>query len=95
VSPNWCNEANGLLTGNPFAVFPRPWYPREVRIELGIQLELERACGVDDAVVELDVADRAHSLDVRLLRLAGWTNIKQATEKIRRRLDHILTLLGV
>jgi hypothetical protein len=45
--------------------------------------------------VELDVADRAHSLDVRLLRLAGWTNIKQATEKISRRLDHILTLLGV
>jgi hypothetical protein len=29
------------------------------------------------------------------LRLAGWTNIKQATEKMSRRLDQVLTLLGV
>jgi hypothetical protein len=26
---------------------------------------------------------------------AGWTNIKQATEKMNRRLDQVLTLLGV
>lgn len=32
---------------------------------------------------------------ISLLRLAGWTNIKQATEKLSRRLDQILTLLGV
>ncbi|MGA9689887.1 MAG: hypothetical protein WBR33_00210 [Pseudonocardiaceae bacterium] len=32
---------------------------------------------------------------ISLLRLAGWTNIKQATEKMSRRLDHVLTLIGV
>jgi predicted transposase YbfD/YdcC len=32
---------------------------------------------------------------ISLLRLAGRTNIKQATEKLSRRLDQILTLLGV
>jgi predicted transposase YbfD/YdcC len=35
------------------------------------------------------------NIAISLLRLAGWTNIKQATEKMSRRLDHILTLLGV
>jgi predicted transposase YbfD/YdcC len=32
---------------------------------------------------------------ISLLRLAGWKNIKQATEKISRRLDELLTLLGL
>ena len=35
------------------------------------------------------------NIAISLLRLAGWTNIKQATEKMSRRLDHVLTLLGV
>ena len=35
------------------------------------------------------------NIAISLLRLAGWTNIKQATEKMRRRLDQVLTLLGV
>jgi predicted transposase YbfD/YdcC len=35
------------------------------------------------------------NIAIRLLRLAGWTNIKQATEKTSRRLDQVLTLLGV
>lgn len=35
------------------------------------------------------------NIAISLLRLAGWTNIKQATEKMGRRLDHVLTLLGV
>jgi len=35
------------------------------------------------------------NIAISLLRLAGWTNIKQATEKIGRRLDQVLTLLGV
>lgn len=32
---------------------------------------------------------------ISLLRLAGWQNIKQATEKLSRRLDQILALLRV
>lgn len=32
---------------------------------------------------------------ISLLRMAGWTNIKQATEKMSRRLDQLLTLLGL
>lgn len=32
---------------------------------------------------------------ISLLRLAGWTNIKQATEKMSRRIGQILALLGV
>jgi hypothetical protein len=32
---------------------------------------------------------------ISLLRLAGWTNIKQATEKLSRRLDQLLALLGI
>jgi predicted transposase YbfD/YdcC len=32
---------------------------------------------------------------ISLIRLAGWNNIKQATEKLSRRLDQILTLLGI
>jgi len=35
------------------------------------------------------------NIAISLLRLACWTNIKQATEKMRRRLDQVLTLLGV
>jgi predicted transposase YbfD/YdcC len=35
------------------------------------------------------------NIAISLLRLAGWTNIKQATEKMGRRLDQVLTLLGV
>jgi hypothetical protein len=35
------------------------------------------------------------NIAISLLRLAGWTNIKQATEKMSRRLDQVLTLLGV
>ena len=35
------------------------------------------------------------NIAISLLRLAGWTNIKQATEKMSRRLDHVLTLLSV
>jgi hypothetical protein len=31
----------------------------------------------------------------RLLRLAGWTNIKRATEKMPRSLGQTLALLGV
>jgi predicted transposase YbfD/YdcC len=34
------------------------------------------------------------NIALSLLRLAGWTNIKQATEKMGRRLDQVLTLLG-
>jgi hypothetical protein len=30
-----------------------------------------------------------------LIRLVGYTNIKQATEKLSRRLNQILDLLGV
>jgi predicted transposase YbfD/YdcC len=30
---------------------------------------------------------------ISLLRMTGWTNIKQATEKLSRRLDEILNLL--
>jgi hypothetical protein len=32
---------------------------------------------------------------ISLLRLAGWKNIKQATEKMSRRLDQLLALLGL
>lgn len=32
---------------------------------------------------------------ISLLRLAGWTNIARATQKISSRLDHILTLLRI
>lgn len=32
---------------------------------------------------------------ISLLRLAGWTNIKQATEKLSRRLDQLLALLSI
>jgi len=32
---------------------------------------------------------------ISLIRLAGANNIKQATEKLSRRLDQILTLLGI
>lgn len=32
---------------------------------------------------------------ISLIRLAGSNNIKQATEKLSRRLDQILTLLGI
>lgn len=35
------------------------------------------------------------NIAISLLRLAGWTNIKQATEKMSRRLDQVLNLLGV
>jgi predicted transposase YbfD/YdcC len=35
------------------------------------------------------------NIAISLLRLAGWTNIKQATEKMGRRLDQVLALLGV
>jgi hypothetical protein len=35
------------------------------------------------------------NLAISLIRLAGWTNIKQATEKLSRRLDSILDLLGI
>lgn len=35
------------------------------------------------------------NIAISLLRLAGWTNIKQATEKMSRRLNQVLTLLGV
>jgi Transposase DDE domain len=34
------------------------------------------------------------NIAISLLRLAGWTNIKQVTEKMGRRLDQVLTLLG-
>ena len=32
---------------------------------------------------------------ISLLRLAGWTNIARATEKLSRRLDQVLTLLRI
>jgi hypothetical protein len=32
---------------------------------------------------------------ISLIRLAGWNNIKQATEKLSRRPGQILTLLGI
>lgn len=32
---------------------------------------------------------------ISLLRLAGWTNIKQATEKLSRRLNQLLALLSI
>ena len=35
------------------------------------------------------------NIAISLLRLAGWKNIKQATEKLSRRLNKILALLGV
>ena len=35
------------------------------------------------------------NIAISLLRLAGWTNIKQVTEKMGRRLDQVLNLLGV
>ena len=35
------------------------------------------------------------NIAISLLRLAGWTNIKQATEKMGRRLEQVLNLLGV
>jgi len=35
------------------------------------------------------------NIAISLLRLAGWTNIKQATEKMSRHLDQVLTLLGI
>ena len=35
------------------------------------------------------------NIAISLLRLAGWKNIKQATEKLSRRLNQILALLGV
>lgn len=40
-------------------------------------------------------ATAMRNIAISLLRLAGWTNIKQATEKMSRRLDQVLTLLGV
>ena len=35
------------------------------------------------------------NIAINLLRLAGWANIKQATEKMSRHLDQVLTLLSV
>ena len=35
------------------------------------------------------------NIAISLLRLTGWKNIKQATEKMSRRVGQILTLLGV
>jgi predicted transposase YbfD/YdcC len=35
------------------------------------------------------------NIAISLLRLAGWTNSKQTTEKMSRRLDQVLNLLGV
>ena len=35
------------------------------------------------------------NIAISLLHLAGWTNIKQVTEKMGRRLDQVLNLLGV
>jgi hypothetical protein len=34
------------------------------------------------------------NIAISLLRLADWTNIKQATKKMSRRLNQVLTLLG-
>jgi hypothetical protein len=35
------------------------------------------------------------NIAISLIRLAGWKNIKQATEKLSRRLDQILVLLRI
>jgi hypothetical protein len=41
------------------------------------------------------VMSTMRNIAISLLRLTGWKNIKQATEKLSRRLDQILALLGV
>ena len=49
----------------------------------------------DEGLKRSQVMATMRNIAISLLRLTGWKNIKQATEKMSRRVGQILTLLGV